>query len=313
MSENSGTCLDSQSVGGVVPAEGDTLTFSDPLTHQWNPILYNFAPRVQSYAADGVTQTFYTPIGTWLSTVPNIARVEISKDKGVTFTPLLLGVDYVYKYRSSNGNVPPTVADLWIGITTAIAYPAGTTVRLSWQDRRLRRTPPTLTAVHMEQLVPGGPWTIGMLGKSWGQNSTHPGTPALPNGVLATSGVSADFAIELWRWRKRYGGTLSASPSTSNAFRFGPRYIPYFRGANPNTTDQFQIVLGPGGNGPPLGNSTTQRDFVACYVHLPSGARSGFSNRITVAGSHPLRVGPPGGARFVRGVIVLSNKDAAGL
>jgi len=265
----------------------------------------------QNFVADGVKTNFYIPVGNWVATVPGISLCEISGN-GRDYVQIALGPDYQYKYRDFQGHPPLTVSDLWIGITTSKVYQAGTHIRLRWQERRLTRTPPLLLGAYFIENPSGsGLYTVGMNGYRWSPNRavTAPDQAVAPNGIVATAIDDPNFQLELWRWRKKQGGRTTINQPAQPRPAWGPRYLPYFRGPSPSTTDKWQIVISPGTPAPlpTQGNRYTMRQFVACYVHLPSGARSAFSNRVTVAGSNPVRMGNPPG--FInRGNLVFSQE-----
>jgi hypothetical protein len=245
------------------------------------------------FPCDGVTTKFFIPIGFWFSEVPGISAVEISKDNGASWSPLLLGPDYNHLGRAF---APASVSDLRIGIYTPTAISAPWILRLQWQERILDVPAPRPMSAYLD-----GPTIDWAANNYWNANNTSHGyAPTPPNAVWVPELPIAETVLELWRWVRKPGG--KHYPNGLPARRAGKRFVPYARGTFNSTGSNWLAHVSDIGGG--LG---TPAAFKACYLHVPTGARSALSDstirRTAFIGTATSadRQGQPGGPNQTRG------------
>lgn len=256
------------------PGAGDAVWFHTAVFIQWETIDRTLVNDQRAV---------FLPWGAFVLADAAFVEASLSTDGGVTFNPLVFGVDYVFQTRQNAGGWPaPSTADTSTGIWLLNTYAAGDIVRLRWRSGHLDIEPPTPVIVY----APGGALEPAGAGtKLWRFNNIQ-----FPQAVLAAT--RPPFQLEVWRYTGTTGRQREpASLAAYMQYRGGRRFMPYYRDT---TATSGEVVLTPGATF----NARNKAAYRLAYYDPRTGARSELSEqRIyaartrvdTVAGSvhHP--------------------------
>jgi hypothetical protein len=227
---------------------------------------------------------YLLPMGSYVAADPQDARVfltvgAVTAELPYSAVPLAGAWMFSYPGIFSGNAVRPSVRDVANGVISAAgAFPAGATLTIRWVERLAPFRPRSLTPQYLTRpnaLVdfaadPSQPW----IAKS---------ATSAPNAIVVPPGPPG-FVPELWRLTRKLGGhTRNTSPNTF--FTNGRRFVPYFRGPQPEVSDPNTFLLNESNamfpTASPFGTPNNQRlRFRVCYYNPTTRARSHFAPEV---------------------------------
>lgn len=237
------------------PGLGDAVWFPSAVFMQWETIDRTIVKDQRA---------IFLPWGSYVLANSAFVEASISTDGGVTFSPLVFGVDYVFQTRQNANSWPaPSTADTSTGIWLLNTYQTNDIIRLRWRSGHLDIEPPTPVLVY----APGGSLeTFGAGTKPWRFNGAQ-----VPNAFLVAT--RPPYQIEVWRYMEHNGRQREpASITNYMQYRGGRRFSPYYRDT---TATPGEIIIIPGSTFNARGKSS----FRLAYYDPQTGSRSDLSSQ----------------------------------